>query len=32
MDVMAATVAALIVLVQIVQSAGDYAAKKADKA
>jgi D-methionine transport system permease protein len=32
MDVMVATVAVLIVLVQIVQSAGDYAAKKADKA
>ena len=32
MDVMAATVAILIVLVQIVQIAGDFAAKKADKA
>jgi len=32
MDVMAATVVILIVLVQIVQTVGDYAAKKADKA
>jgi D-methionine transport system permease protein len=32
MDVMLVTVAVLIVLVQIVQSTGDYAAQKADKA
>jgi len=32
MDVMIATVVVLIVLVQIVQSIGDYSAQKADKA
>jgi ABC-type methionine transport system permease subunit len=32
MDVMVVTVAVLIVLVQIVQSIGDYTAQRADKA